>query len=178
MLDYLKSYNISALFAENLFVKSLSAQVDVAIHAYGILLALPLILDSDESIEYLSLGAGNTGKPYDVSTTKRVAEFKFAKWNKKNNVIRQNNLFTNFLELAIDKKTKTRKKYIYCYNSDAVTTFLETSGRSLESVLSRNSKNKKYPAIASKFKTVKSFYEQYKNEVFIESLEKILGQED
>jgi hypothetical protein len=36
------------------------------IHAVGILTALPHILEHDERIETLSLGAGNTGRQFDL----------------------------------------------------------------------------------------------------------------
>jgi hypothetical protein len=47
-------------------VKRLAVQIHVIIHALGILLCLPHILKPDERIEYVSLGAGNTGKAFDV----------------------------------------------------------------------------------------------------------------
>jgi len=173
----LKVCNISAQFSESLFVKNLSAQVDVIIHAYGILLALPLILDDDERIEYLSLGAGTGGKKYDLSTSKRVAEFKFAKWSKNRNAIRQNNIFTDYLELTIDKESPGKRKYIYCYSANAVKRFLSTSKRSLESVLSKNSINKRHTKYQQDFITIKGFYDAHKDKdvrVEIVCLEKIL----
>ena len=41
-------------------LKQLTSQIDVTIHALGILLCLPYILKDGETIEYISLGAGNT----------------------------------------------------------------------------------------------------------------------
>lgn len=174
ILEYLKQNNIPALFSEKLLLKSLSTQIDLAIHAYGILLALPQILDNNEKIEYLSLGAGNTGKPFDISTSKRIAEFKFSKWSKSRNAIRQNNIFKDFLELALDNNGG-KKKYIYCYSAVATIKFLSGSKRTLKSVLSRNSINKKYPEYQQKYKTVKDFYHDFKDEVEIVDLENILG---
>ena len=43
-------------------IKKLASQIHVLIHAVGILASLPHILNDDEHIEYLSLGAGNTGR--------------------------------------------------------------------------------------------------------------------
>jgi hypothetical protein len=40
-------------------IKQLSAQIDVVIHAVGILISLPYILEPKEVIESLSLGAGS-----------------------------------------------------------------------------------------------------------------------
>jgi len=174
VLDYLKNHNISALFAEKLFIKNLSAQIDVAIHAYGILLALPQILDFDEKIEYLSLGAGSTGKRFDVSTSKRIAEFKFSKWSESHNTLRQNNLFKDFLELALNIDNNGKKKYLYCYNAATIIKFLSSSKRNLESVIYRKSVSEKYKEYRQRYKTVKDFYSDFKSEVEIVDLEDLL----
>jgi len=174
VLAFVDGYKITEIFTEKLYIKKLSAQVDTIIHAYGILLSLPKILDDDETIEYLSLGAGNTGKPFDLSTSKRVAEFKFAKWDTKNNTIRQNKIFENFLELAIDVGNVGKKKYIYCLSAEEIIKFLTNSERALGSVLSRSSINKKHPDIQIKYKTVKEFYADYKHEVEIVELNNLL----
>jgi hypothetical protein len=63
-----------------LVVKALAGQINVAVHALGILLALPAILEDDEVVEELSLGAGNTGRSFDLETNRRIAEFKFIAW--------------------------------------------------------------------------------------------------
>jgi len=170
VFDCIEQHRISEVLTEKLFIKRFSAQVDVAIHAYGILAALAKILDDGEIIEYLSLGAGNTGKAYDVSTSKRIAEFKFAQWDKSNNTIRQNGIFKDFLELAINTASEGKAKYIYCLSAAEVIRFLTNSGRSLESVLSKNPINKKYADIQEKYKTVKAFYQCFKNEVKIVEL--------
>jgi hypothetical protein len=77
--------------------------VNVAIHALGILLALPEILEVlevGEVVEELSLGAGNTGRAFDLVTNVRVAEFKFIKWRGGAEAIRQNGLFVDVFHLA------------------------------------------------------------------------------
>ena len=58
-------------------IKQLAGQINVVIHAVGILLCLPHILRPGEVIEYVSLGAGNTGRAFDLETSQRIAEFKF-----------------------------------------------------------------------------------------------------
>src|SRR5436305_14059511 len=58
-------------------VKQLAGQINVVIHALGILLCLPHILRPGEIIEYVSLGAGNTGRAFDLETNQRIAEFEF-----------------------------------------------------------------------------------------------------
>jgi len=47
-------------------IKNLAGQINVVIHAVGILMALPHLLARDERIESVSLGAGNTGRAHDL----------------------------------------------------------------------------------------------------------------
>lgn len=61
-------------------IKHLAGQINVVIHALGILLCLPHILRPGEVIDYVSLGAGNTGRAFDLETNHRIAEFKFIRW--------------------------------------------------------------------------------------------------
>ncbi len=61
-------------------MKRLAGQINVTIHALGVLLCLPHILEPAERVEYVSLGAGNTGRKFDLETNHRVAEFKFIRW--------------------------------------------------------------------------------------------------
>src|SRR5258708_7934565 len=68
--------NISRdLLASANLLKRVAGQIHVVIHAVSILLCLPHLLDPGEQVEYLSLGAGNTGRAFDLETTHRVAEF-------------------------------------------------------------------------------------------------------
>lgn len=53
--------------------KQIAGQINVVIHAVGILVSLPHVLEPGETIRYVSLGAGNTGKPFDLETDRRVA---------------------------------------------------------------------------------------------------------
>ncbi len=43
-------------------------------------MCLPKILKPGEIVEYVSLGAGNTGRQFDLETNRRVAELKFIRW--------------------------------------------------------------------------------------------------
>ena len=62
-------------------------------------------------IEYVSLGAGNTGRAFDLETNQRIAEFKFIHWQGGPESIRQNSLFKDFYEMA---EYDTRKqKFLY-----------------------------------------------------------------
>jgi len=170
VLEYVEKHGVSEMLVEKLNIKKLSAQVDVFIHAYGILLVLPKILDDNEVIEYLSLGAGSTGKAFDLSTTKRIAEFKFAQWDKDNNTIRQNNIFKDFLELAISDDGNGKIRCLYCLSATEIIQFLSNSERNLGSVLSRNSIGKKYVEYQKKYGTVKKFYMDFMDKVEIVEL--------
>jgi hypothetical protein len=61
-------------------LKAAAGQINVIVHAVGILLALPHILEPGETIQHVSLGAGNTGRLFDLETSHRIAEFKFIQW--------------------------------------------------------------------------------------------------
>lgn len=81
------------LLAAATLLKRAAGQINVVVHTAGILLCLPQLLDPHERVEYLSLGAGNTGRPFDLETSERVAEFKFIDWQGGSEAIRQNALF-------------------------------------------------------------------------------------
>ena len=79
-------------------IKRLAGQIHVVIHALGILLCLPRILQPGEVVEYVSLGAGNTGRAFDLETNQRIAEFKFIRWQGGAEVIRQGSKRTPFFQ--------------------------------------------------------------------------------
>jgi hypothetical protein len=118
-----------------LAVKAMAGQINVVVHALGILLALPAILEEGELIEDLSLGAGNTGHNFDLETNRRIAEFKFITWQGGPESIRQNALFVDLYHLAEAKTDKLRQLYV----TDPIhpLRFLG-SGRSLRSILSKH----------------------------------------
>jgi hypothetical protein len=132
----LNEYNAKhdALAAAGL-VKQLAGQVNVVIHALGILLCLPKIMKPGEVIKSISLGAGNTGTPFDLETNQRVAEFKFIAWQGGPEAIRQNSLFKDFYYLAEHNSSKS--KHLYVLGTEFPLKFLN-SRRALESVLSKN----------------------------------------
>jgi hypothetical protein len=118
-----------------LALKAAVSRVHMSIHALGILTALPHILHEDERVEALSLGAGNTGRSFDLETNHRVAEFKFIHWRGGSESMRQNGLFKDFFHLA---ECDTRKeRYLYLLGLAHPLQFLN-GGRKLTSVLSRN----------------------------------------
>ena len=85
------SLNINPLLLDSaLVLKQAASQISVVVHSIGILTSLPYILEEDETIESLSLGAGSTGRPFDLETSLRLAEFKFIQWKGGAESIRQN----------------------------------------------------------------------------------------
>lgn len=90
----------------------MAGQVHVLVHAAGILVALPHILEPDEMIESLSLRAGNTGKDFDLVTSRRLAEFKFIRWKGGPESIRQNSVFQDFFHLAAAETDRRRVLYL------------------------------------------------------------------
>ena len=71
-------------------------------------------IDQDllEVVELLSLGAGNTGRDYDLETDRRIAEFKFITWRGGAEAIRQNHTFVDMFNLACADTTKRRVLYL------------------------------------------------------------------
>lgn len=141
-LDYRQSREIldsgkvnQALLNAALDFKKVAGQINVVIHAIGIMLLLPEILEPDEVIESLSIGAGNTGRKFDLETNKTVAEFKFIQWQGGSEVIRQNALFKDYYLLA--EYPTHKKKKVYLTGTHFPMKFL-AGKRSMDSVLSRN----------------------------------------
>lgn len=116
-------------------VKRLAGQINVVIHALGIMLCLPHILQPGEVVQSASLGAGNTGKAFDLETNMRVAEFKFITWQGGPEAIRQNSLFKDFYCLAEHDTPKS--KYLYVVGT-AIPLKSLAGNRAIDSVLSKN----------------------------------------
>lgn len=125
----------SGLLAAAYDVKRAAAQIHVIVHAVATLLILPKIIDADERVESVSLGAGNTGKSFDLSTTKRVAEFKFIHWQGGAETMRKKALFKDFYYLA--EEPTDRRKELYLLGTSHALRFLR-GGSLLKSVASRN----------------------------------------
>lgn len=138
-------------------MKRLAGQINVVIHALGILLCLPHILEEGEAVEYVSLGAGNTGKAFDLETNKRVAEFKFIRWQGGAETIRQNGIFKDVFELV--RHPTEKRKYLYVLGTHYPLKFLQ-GGRALDSVLSRHAKMKTAfdDLYGGEFKRVRDWY--------------------
>jgi len=137
-------------------VKRLAGEINVVIHALGILLCLPHILEPQETIEYVSLGAGNTGREFDLETDKRIAEFKFIRWQGGAEAIRQNSLFKDFYCMAACASSK--RKFLYVLGTDYALKFLN-GGRALSSVLSKKKLHDEFTkAFGEKYRTVRDYY--------------------
>jgi len=162
---------LNALATENAIlqaarIKKLAGQINVTIHALGILRCLPFILEDGEVIEYVSLGAGNTGRKFDLETNKRIAEFKFIHWKGGPESIRQNSIFKDFFELSVAKTEK--HKLLYLLGTEQALKFF-AGGRSLISVLSKNEATRlKFRELyGDTYDTVREYYETHSDSVKI-----------
>lgn len=152
-----------------LTIKQLSAQIDVVIHALGILTSLPYVLKRGEVIESLSLGAGNTGRHHDLETDRQIAEFKFIQWRGGPESIRQNSVFIDIFNLA-SAKTKKRR-VLYLLDKHHALRFLHNR-RAIASVLSKNaSVHAKFQAShQDHFATVRDYWATVEDRVEIMDL--------
>jgi hypothetical protein len=124
-------------------LKHAAGQINTIVHAVAILLLLPELLEVGETIEYLSLGAGNTGRSFDLGTTRRVAEFKFIQWRGGGgDSRRQDNLFQDFFNLA--EHCSDKEKDLFIRGTSIPLQFLN-GGRAIKSVTKRS------PSVWSKF---------------------------
>ena len=118
-----------------LTIKQLSAQIDVVIHALGILTSLPYVLKREEVIQSLSLDAGNTGRHHDLETDRQIAEFKFIQWRGGSEAMRQNNVFIDIFNLASASTKKRRVLYLLDKHHAL---HVLSNRRTITSVLSKN----------------------------------------
>lgn len=161
------AYNINKdLLKAALTLKKQVAQINVVIHAVGLLTSLPFVLQPNEVIESLSLGAGNTGRLFDLETNIQIAEFKFIDWKGGAEAIRQNSLFKDFFNLAEYQTNKRRVLYVVGLTYPMK---FFNGGRAVKSVLSRNNKlwNQFKNRYGARFTVVNEYYEYRKNLVEI-----------
>ncbi len=93
-------------------IKPLIGQINVIVHALGILNCLPYILEPGEKIFNVNLGADSTKDSFDLETNIRIAEFKFIDW-KGSDSMRQQTTFKDYFQLSMAQKAHTIKKYLY-----------------------------------------------------------------
>jgi hypothetical protein len=130
-------------------------------------------LEDNENIQSISLGAGNTGKDYDLTTDYRVAEFKFIHWRGGAESIRQNNVFKAFLHLLWD--TSGKKRQLFLTGTEEAFNFLQ-GGRALSSVLSKDhaTRTRFEARYGNQFQTVGQFYKEHQTEIEIVDLLKLV----
>ena len=167
LLGFLKEHHVcSELLDSAAAVKRAASQINVAIHALGILSILPHILLPEEVVESVSLGAGNTGRSFDLETSRRIAEFKFITWKGGPESIRQNGIFKDFFDLAVADTAK--EKYLYLLGTTHAVKFLR-GRRALSSVLSKNEATRKnfYSHFGERYQTVGEYYSDHQGKVQI-----------
>lgn len=175
MMDFCGLRKIDDDFmASALSIKKVAGQINVIIHAAGILRSLQSILEPGEVIESVSLGAGNTGRKFDLETNLRVAEYKFIDWQGGPETIRQNSIFKDFFELAEHETTK--QKFLYVVGTELPLKFMQ-GRRALTSVLSRQPSilqriTEKY---GDEIKRVCDYYAIKKHEVIIHNIAPHIG---
>ncbi len=150
-------------------IKRVAGQINVTVHALGILACLPHILEDGETVEYVSLGAGNTGRQFDLETNLRIAEFKFINWRGGPESIRQNSIFKDFFDLA-EAKTEKRK-YLYLLGTEHALKFFN-GGRALGSVLSKNdvTKMRFEESHGAAYSTVREYFTDHRRKVSIQDV--------
>ncbi|MFD8578757.1 PE-PGRS family protein [Streptomyces virginiae] len=103
----------AGLLAAALTLRESLGRINDLIHASGILLALPHVLEEGETIARRpSLGAGNDpGRPYDLETDRRVAEFKLARWRGAD-AMRKRQVFKDLAMLAADRSGRRADLFV------------------------------------------------------------------
>ncbi len=162
---------ISAQLLESaLEIKAVAGQINVIVHAVGVLHSLPYILAKDEVVISLSLGAGNTGRRHDLETDQQIAEFKFIDWKGGPESIRQNSLFLDIFNLA---SADTRKRRVLYLTGKSIPMRFLHGGRSLSSVLSRNrTAQRRFDQLyGNRFSTVRDYFQTVEESVEIVDLQ-------
>ncbi len=123
------------LLAAALTVRRDLGRISDLIHAAGIILALPHLLEEGERVRTRpSLAAGNDpSRPYDLETDRRVAEFKLAHWTG-GDTIRKHQTFKDLVVLALDDSDRRAELFVLGRQPAA---FLRASRTTAASALSR-----------------------------------------
>ena len=156
-----------------LLVKRVAGEVNVVIHALGILLALPHVLEADETVISTFLGAGTGGRRYDLETTHRIAEFKFTQW-RGHDAVRQRELFADFVNLA--ESEDTRRRQLFVTGATLPLRFLWSSKRALTSVCERRPEilARIRTAHGDAFRTVAEYTAACRDRVQVTDLQEVL----
>jgi hypothetical protein len=156
-----------------LVVKRLAGQVNVAVHSLGILLALPAILEKGEVVDELSLGAGNTGRSFDLATDLRIAEFKFIAWRGGAEAIRPNSLFVDLYHLA--EADTDRRRQLYLTDLVHPTRFLQ-GRRAIKSVLTKHGTvtEEFFARFGERYLVVRDYWDDVKDRVELIDISKLV----
>jgi hypothetical protein len=129
--------DLSEIYKSALDIKKLSAQIDEIVHATGIIQCLPKILKQGEKVIDLSLASGADGEGIDLITDKRIAEFKFARWQEsKANGMRKRQVFADLVNLYLHPTTKSKELYVF--NLEKIKRFFESKKATWKNVLSKS----------------------------------------
>lgn len=129
--------DLTEIYHSALEVKKLSAQIDEIVHATGIIQCLSKILEKDEEVIDLSLASSSEGEGIDLVTNKRIAEFKFARWQLNNaNGMRKRQVFADLVNLYLHPTTKSKELYVF--NAEKIKSFFSSSRAEWKNVLSRS----------------------------------------
>ncbi|MDQ0834305.1 hypothetical protein QF032_006149 [Streptomyces achromogenes] len=101
------------LMVAALTVRDSLGRLNDLIHAAGIVLALPHLLEDGEEIAVRpSLAAGNDPhRPFDLETDRRVAEFKLARWRGAD-ATRKRQTFKDLVTLAADRPGRRAELFV------------------------------------------------------------------
>lgn len=170
--------NIDEVYEAALEIKELSKQVNEIIHATGIIRCLHSILDEDEKVESLSLASSGG---IDLETDRRIAEFKFARWQEEGgNGMRERGVFADLVGLYVHDRID-KKKELYVMDSGSVLKFLNDSGSGWFEKLSKSTrvraKLEKHieEQKLSGIQTVKDVYELASHHVRIIDINVVIG---
>lgn len=100
------------LLTAGLLVRREFGRINDLIHATAIVLSLPHLLAPGETLRRPSLAAGNDpSRPFDIETDRRVAEFKFSRWDG-NDAMRKRHVFKDLVHLAAEESGRAAELYV------------------------------------------------------------------
>lgn len=146
-----------------LIVRERVGVLDSLIHAAVITQTLPLLLEEGEYVlKRPSLAAGNDAERiFDLETNLRVAEFKVAQW-KGADSLRQRGLVADLVGLAMDTTARRRQLFVV---GALPKHFLQTSGRTIDSLLSKSAMRLRQAGLWESGMTVAEFTKESRVEI-------------
>lgn len=123
--------------ASALTVRRAFGRISDVIHATTIVMTLEKVMEDGEVlVRPPSLGAGNDpGRPFDVETDRRVAEFKAAEW-KGADAMRKRTLFADLARLAMEDSSRRKQLFVI---GELPGRYLATTRTSVSRVINRSS---------------------------------------